>query len=245
RQAYIWTQFLHDNILPLEGVTVAYEFEPLPTLVTPWMENGCLDDYLRQKFGLSWERKLSMVREVAAGLEYLHDKDIVHGNLTAHNILLDGSGHVHIADFSHSIILAEAGSWMFSEQPSGDARYTAPESIFTSGQTGASKPTKSGDVYSYGCVLNPSYLSVGSGRQGAYHYVRNQAAIINNISHRIMPKRLPTSDIIDSNWDFMQTCWSRDMEHRPLTKTFWNLWEDELKFNHSECCLCTCLLCVD
>jgi hypothetical protein len=42
---------------------------------------------------------------------------------------------------------------MFSEQLPGDARYTAPESIFTGGQTGAPKPTKEGDVYSYGCVV--------------------------------------------------------------------------------------------
>jgi hypothetical protein len=41
---------------------------------------------------------------------------------------------------------------MFSEQLPGDARYTAPESIPTGGQTGAPKPTKEGDVYSYGCV---------------------------------------------------------------------------------------------
>ncbi|KAG2060085.1 hypothetical protein BDR06DRAFT_621293 [Suillus hirtellus] len=59
---------------------------------------------------------------------------------------------VRIADFSHSVILAEADSRMFGEQLQGDARYIAPEYIFTGGQTGAPKLTKEGDVYSYGCV---------------------------------------------------------------------------------------------
>ncbi|KAG2108610.1 uncharacterized protein F5147DRAFT_612359, partial [Suillus discolor] len=62
REAYVWIPLLHDNILPLEGITFAEEFGLLPALVTPWMENGSLDDYLKREFvGLSWERKLSMV----------------------------------------------------------------------------------------------------------------------------------------------------------------------------------------
>ncbi|KAG1845177.1 kinase-like domain-containing protein [Suillus subluteus] len=80
REAYVWIQLSHNHILPFEGVTEG--FGPLPALVTPWMENGSLNNYLRQEVGLSREMKLSMVREVAAGLQYLHDKDIVHGNLT-------------------------------------------------------------------------------------------------------------------------------------------------------------------
>ncbi|KAG2143975.1 kinase-like domain-containing protein [Suillus cothurnatus] len=98
REAYVWIQLFHDNILPLEGVTVAEEFGPLPALVSPWMENRALDDYLKREVGLSWERKLSMVREVAAGLKYLHDKDIVHGDLTSvgfvHHTLCRNDGSI-------------------------------------------------------------------------------------------------------------------------------------------------------
>ncbi|KAG2096976.1 uncharacterized protein F5147DRAFT_372368 [Suillus discolor] len=68
REAYVWILLSHDNILPLEGVTEG--FGPLPALVTLWMENGSLEDCLRREVGLSWERKLSMVREIAAGLQY-------------------------------------------------------------------------------------------------------------------------------------------------------------------------------
>ncbi|KAG1737432.1 hypothetical protein EDB19DRAFT_1717946 [Suillus lakei] len=67
-EAYVWIQLLHDNILPLEGVTKG--FGPLPTFFAPWMENGTLNDYLRQEVGLLREKKLTMVREVAASLQY-------------------------------------------------------------------------------------------------------------------------------------------------------------------------------
>jgi hypothetical protein len=50
------------------------------------------------------------------------------------------------------VILAEANSRIFSEQLPGDARYVSPERIVHGDHTGAPKPTKAGDVYSYGCV---------------------------------------------------------------------------------------------
>jgi hypothetical protein len=52
----------HDHILPLEGVTIVEEFGPLPALVSLWMEQGSLDDYLKREFaGLSDSRKLELV----------------------------------------------------------------------------------------------------------------------------------------------------------------------------------------
>ncbi|KAG2351032.1 hypothetical protein BDR07DRAFT_1502878 [Suillus spraguei] len=38
REAYVWIQLEHDNILPLERITLAEEFGPLPALVSAWME---------------------------------------------------------------------------------------------------------------------------------------------------------------------------------------------------------------
>lgn len=67
-------------------------------------------------------------------------------------MLIDGSGRVHIADFSHSVILVEADDTIISEQLLGDVRYVAPECIVPGGQAGPPKPTKAQDVYSYGCI---------------------------------------------------------------------------------------------
>ncbi|KAG2108611.1 kinase-like domain-containing protein [Suillus discolor] len=94
------------------------------------MAGGSLRDYLKQEHSvLSAHQKLDILLEVAHGIEYLHKQDVAHGNLTGDNVFIDGSGRLP-----------------------GDARYTALESIFTGGGTRAPKPTKEGDVYSYGCV---------------------------------------------------------------------------------------------
>ncbi|OAX32210.1 kinase-like protein [Rhizopogon vinicolor AM-OR11-026] len=41
REAYVWTNFNHGNILKFLGIVEG--FGPLPALVSPWMENGSLD----------------------------------------------------------------------------------------------------------------------------------------------------------------------------------------------------------
>ncbi|KAG1870695.1 hypothetical protein DFJ58DRAFT_21774 [Suillus subalutaceus] len=74
-RASIWIELYHDNILRLEGIISDGGFGLLPALVSPWMENGSLDNYLdvRQP---DLDKKLFVLREIAVGLQYLHSKDI-------------------------------------------------------------------------------------------------------------------------------------------------------------------------
>ncbi|KAG2041335.1 kinase-like domain-containing protein [Suillus americanus] len=185
REAYVWIQLKHDHILPLEGVTVAEEFGPLPALVSPWMEQGSLDDYLKREFsGMSDPRKRELIWQVTAGISYLHSKDIVHGDLTATNVLVDSSGCLRLADFGLSMILAEAGNATFNSCHPGNMRWVPPEALRAGAEdedenedeAPDEKPTKAWDVYSYGCVVlqvcrivstrkQPSYTSSRSSRE--------------------------------------------------------------------------------
>lgn len=103
---------------------------------------GSLHDYLkRNHFNLSERQKSDILFGVADGIKYLHKQGIVHGNLTGDTIFCDDSGRVRIAD-----------NQIFSAQHPGDARYIAPESITRGFRTEAPRPSKAGDIYSYGCV---------------------------------------------------------------------------------------------
>ena len=42
----IWATLKHDNILPFYGACT--QFGSLPAMVSPWLESGCLNRYLRE-----------------------------------------------------------------------------------------------------------------------------------------------------------------------------------------------------
>lgn len=210
REAYVWIQLSHDNILPLEGVTMAKEFGPLPALVSLWMENDTLDDYLKREVGLSWERKLSMVRDVAAGLQYLHDKDIVHGDISAPNVLVSGDGRLCLADYGLSVILAESGNATFNSCYPGNVRWMPPEALGVVGEEEDEddKPTKAWDIYSFGCIM----MQVFTGGR-PFAWLTNISSIIGAMLKGRAPFRGLDSGEIER---FAQLCWSRNWEYRPL-----------------------------
>ncbi|KAG1721984.1 kinase-like domain-containing protein [Suillus paluster] len=151
REAYVWITLVHDNILTFNGIIDGFGL--LPALVSPWMENGSLDVYLKQGHVPSKGDKLRMLRQIAAGLKYLHDKGVVHGDLTCTNVLINDDGKLCLADFGLSMILAESQNSTFNSCHPGNVRWMAPEMLAMPEPGGVVVPTKAADVYSYGCIM--------------------------------------------------------------------------------------------
>ncbi|KAG1906275.1 kinase-like domain-containing protein [Suillus fuscotomentosus] len=208
RKLNVWIQLSHDNILPLEDVTE--RFGPLPALVTPWMENGSLNDYLRREVNISREKKLTMVREVAAGLQYLHDKDIVHGNLTGTNVLVGSDGTLYLGDFWLSMISTESENVIFGCCNGESIRWMPPRTTMPLdvSEVMEDMPTKARDIYSYGCIL----MQVFSGHQ-PYHDIKAAALI-----QAILTGTKPFSQLTDFHkiQQYAQRCLSTNSEDRPV-----------------------------
>ncbi|KAG2140936.1 kinase-like domain-containing protein [Suillus bovinus] len=152
REAYVWAQLKDDNVLSLRGITTG--FGVLPAFVSSWMTKGSLDNYLKQQTRLSKSQKLDMSRQIASGLKYLHEKDIVHGDLTPTNILINSDDKLCLADFGLSMILAQSGNPTFNSCHAGNVRWMAPEMVALPDSEGEpTKPTKPADVYSHGCIM--------------------------------------------------------------------------------------------
>ncbi|KAJ8593420.1 kinase-like protein [Rhizopogon salebrosus TDB-379] len=84
----ICARLKHPNILPVYGYT--FGFSPLMAIVSPWAENGNLIDYMgcEDSATLTVVRRFQILRDITAGLKYLHDNNVIHGDLTGVNTTL-------------------------------------------------------------------------------------------------------------------------------------------------------------
>lgn len=85
-------------------------------LATKYCTQGTLQSYLESNV-LSWERLLTMAKDITAGLGFLHRDGlsprsgskaaIAHQDLKSKNVLIEGDGTCVIADFGLSLVLTK------------------------------------------------------------------------------------------------------------------------------------------
>ena len=92
--------FDHDHVLRFIGLSFSVDSK-LPMIVTPFMTNGDLLNYLKtnEKDLRPYDLKTFAV-EIARGMKYLSSKKFVHRDLAARNCLLDQECHVKVSDSS-------------------------------------------------------------------------------------------------------------------------------------------------
>ncbi|KAF5342728.1 hypothetical protein D9757_014476 [Collybiopsis confluens] len=151
REALVWRQLRHPNILPLLGVNIDL-FSPSFCLVSPWMENKDVITHLNQNPDHSLYAVLS---EVAAGLRYMHSivPPLVHGDIKGANILVTDDRRCCLADFGLSVITTISQAWTMTTSSSattrGSMRWLAPEYIIS--ETVPTHPSR--DIYAFGCTI--------------------------------------------------------------------------------------------
>jgi serine/threonine protein kinase len=133
----------HAHVVP---VLEAGEHRGAPYLATAFMEGGSLHDLLRAQRTLELERAVTILLQVAAGLDAIHAAGLVHRDVKPGNILLDPAGRAYVTDFGvakHS----DASTLTRPGFAVGSLSYMAPE------QTRAEEVTAAADVYALGCVV--------------------------------------------------------------------------------------------
>lgn len=202
REAYVWANLEDDHVLPLHGITAG--FGVLPAFVSTWMTNGYLENYLKEAPTLSTSRKLDMSRQIASGLKYLHEKGIVHGDLTPTNVLIDSDGKLLLSDFGLSMVLAESGNPTFNSYHAGNVRWMAPEMVEE-----LARPTMPADVYSHGCIV----LQLLCGEQ-PYSWAAQAIHVITAMLRGRKPFGLLT-DVDEDHKKYWLKCLSTECQHRP------------------------------
>lgn len=210
REIKISSTLYHENIVPLWGV--ARQFGVLPALVSPWLKNGTLTEYLlNQHKELSRGQQFALLRDVARGLQYLHSQQIIHGDLSGFNVLIDDDGKARLTDFGLSALIpARMSQALLPTTLGGTLHWIAPEYLRADASDEPFELSQASDVYSFGGIM----LQVLEGKI-PYHYITRTAAIIGQISQGITPRRPVAPVIIDNDWDFIQQCWSSHAASRP------------------------------
>jgi hypothetical protein len=109
-----------------------------------YVDGEDLASLLRRIGRLPEDRALRMARELCAGLAAVHDQGILHRDLKPANVMVDGRGHVKLADFGLAATLEDLAS---ADVRSGTPAYMSPE------QVEGREVTARSDVYALGLVL--------------------------------------------------------------------------------------------
>eukprot|EP00116_Pleurobrachia_bachei_P001719 sb/3461981/ len=103
-EASIMVQFNDPHVIELVGVVYSDRF----MIVTEFMKNGCLKNYLCEIRGMrSPAALLKMARGIVLGMKYLASMNFIHRDLAARNILVDENDFCKVSDFGLSYVLEE------------------------------------------------------------------------------------------------------------------------------------------
>ncbi|KAG2143615.1 kinase-like domain-containing protein [Suillus clintonianus] len=215
RELRICANLKHRNILPVYGYT--YGFGPFIAIVIPWAENGNLTAYLeREGAALALVRRFQILRDIIAGLRYLHANSVIHGDFNGPNVLIHGDGSACVADFGLSLMYSEvisASQASWTSTLKGNMRWMAPELLVDREDGSQVRPSEHSDMYSFGGVI----LQVLTNKIPYYH-LSNDAAIVLCIAKSETPSRSRYPVLPDKYWEFIEQCWSTDPRDRPSTQ---------------------------
>ncbi|KAJ7145877.1 kinase-like domain-containing protein, partial [Mycena epipterygia] len=203
REALVWRELHHPNILPFIGI----DRESFPSslcMVSPWMEHGTILKYLEVHGHAN-------VFEIAQGLQYLHSRNIVHGDLRGANILINEDWSACLADFELSVF-SDALS-MHTSTRAGSLYWMAPELIVPDRSGCRFTRTLASDVYAFGCTcielctLQPPFSNIP---------MAWECAVIQRVLEGKRPER-PTAEplMTDRFWQCITSYWGQDPATRP------------------------------
>ena len=137
----------HPNVVQVLGIYYPTPQAKLPWLVMELMDTSLkcfLEKYPREK--VPYHFKLSILVDIAQGLEFLHGQDIIHRDLSSNNVLLTKRLVAKIADLGVAKVI-EQNKMKTQTQTPGTLHFMPPEALLNKPRYG--KPV---DVFSLGCI---------------------------------------------------------------------------------------------
>ena len=188
REMIMLSQVRHPNLVQFIGAVFDEQAERLqapPLIITELLDTNLRRAYERRR--LSADQKLSIFKDVAKALKYLHERHdpIIHRDVSAPNVLLEA-----LPDGNWKGKLTDLGSANFAQVAQtlaeGAILYAAPETIPKRSQPKLPQTPKI-DVYSYGvmlCEVTTNQLPEQDKYDGMLDQVRQSCVLMHTIITR-------------------------------------------------------------
>ncbi|XP_047411368.1 tyrosine-protein kinase Lck [Sciurus carolinensis] len=209
-EANLMKQLQHPRLVRLYAVVTQ---EPI-YIITEYMENGSLVDFLKTPSGikLTINKLLDMAAQIAEGMAFIEERNYIHRDLRAANILVSDTLSCKIADFGLARLI-EDNEYTAREGAKFPIKWTAPEAI------NYGTFTIKSDVWSFGILLTEI---VTHGRI-PYPGMTNPE-VIQNLERgyrMVRPDNCP-----EELYQLMMLCWKERPEDRPTFDYLRSVLED-------------------
>ncbi|CAG8729463.1 24570_t:CDS:10, partial [Gigaspora rosea] len=205
REITLLEELQHENIVQYLGsqyeketFNIFLEYVPGGSVATMLNNYGPLEEPLIQSF----------VRQILQGLNYLHEKDIIHRDIKGANILVDNKGIIKISDFGISKKVEDQFMAATSAQrPSlqGSVFWMAPEVIKQTPYTSKA------DIWSLGCLIVEMFT-------GDHPFPEfNQTQAMFKIGLQACAPKIP-DDISEEAQDFLSKTFESNQDDRPTAE---------------------------
>lgn len=144
REARLLARLEHPNLVPIYAVG---QTEGLPFIVMKALQGQSLHDLVATKGPLGVQQVVPLLRQICAGLQFLHDRNVIHRDVKPSNVFVGEDGHVTLLDLGLATdfqdqTLTRTGMVL------GTPAYMSPEQIRK-----ATEVDNRSDLYSVACVL--------------------------------------------------------------------------------------------
>lgn len=142
REARIVAQLSHPNIVPVYDFG---QFEEFHYMAMEYLSSGDLKAKLKR--GLPLSEGINIIKAIASGLDYAHQKNFIHRDIKPENILFRDDGSPVISDFGIARNTESATRMTMTGTVIGSPHYMSPEQAEAAHLDGRS------DLYSLGVIF--------------------------------------------------------------------------------------------